>query len=301
MYAQHRFGIRFRSAARLAVTYISAVIITISAWSGVAAAQGITSTPSSTRPLLAGRYAALGDSVAAGLGLPAGSYTTPRDIQCGRSVQGYPTSVAAKLHMQLINVTCSGATVGDLFTQQRVDGPNITAQLDIAFAQGTPGLISITAGANDVHWRQFIQACYVADCTAAGYDAAAHAYLSAMRVKLAVALADIYRRAQGQPPTVVITGYYTPLSMSCASQQSTLTAAEITWLSSQTAALNTAIQRIAYAYPFVRYAPVSFSGHDLCSAQPWVQTAAAAAPFHPTAAGQQAIAKAVFAAATARR
>jgi lysophospholipase L1-like esterase len=38
--------------------------------------------------------------------------------------------------------------------------------------------------------------------------------------------------------------------------------------------------------------PLDFSGHGICSRQPWVQNLAEAQPFHPTNAGQQAIANA---------
>ena len=106
-----------------------------------------------------GTYAALGDSVAAGLGLLAASNATNQDLQCGRTTQAYPYIVAQTLGVQLIDVACSGATAGDLVTQQGVSGPNITPQLDIAFAAGTPQLITITAGANDVHWDDFLRYC----------------------------------------------------------------------------------------------------------------------------------------------
>jgi hypothetical protein len=42
-------------------------------------------------------------------------------------------------------------------------------------------------------------------------------------------------------------------------------------------------------------APVSFAGHDLCSSEPWIQTTSDPMPFHPTATGQEAIARAVTA------
>jgi lysophospholipase L1-like esterase len=253
-----------------------------------------TSATTTNSPMIPGRYVALGDSVAAGLGLPAGSYTGTSDVQCGRSEQGYPNIVAASVHKQLINVSCSGATVGDLFTKQRVSGPNITAQLDSAFAGGTPGLMSITAGANDVHWSDFIQACYASDCSSGAYDAAADALRQAMRVKLNIALADIYARSHGNPPTVIVTGYYNPFSSACAAQQTQLSSTELAWFGNQNAMLNNTIQNVVATFSFVRYAPVSFSGHDLCSGSSWVQGPNDPAPFHPTATGQQAIAAAVL-------
>jgi len=335
MRTYHLSQLLFRPSLRLmAASLTASILVAASMLSSIATAQGSTSTDSSagqsvwcglwsgstftipeegdtcgrvdntpsTPPatdngVIPGRYVALGDSVAAGLGLPAGGYTTASDIQCGRSEQGYPNIVAARFNKQLINVACSGATAGDLTTKQSVNGPNIPAQLDRAFAGGTPGLMSITAGANDVHWSEFIKACYADNCTRAAYDNAASAYRAALRIKLNFALSSIYTRSHGTPPKVVITGYYAALSDNCAAQQPAITTAEIAWLNSQTAALNAAIQNIAGTYSFVRYAPVNFSEHDICAAQPWIQTQNDIAPFHPTTVGQQVIADAVIAAA----
>lgn len=231
-------------------------------------------------------YAALGDSVAAGLGLPSS------DPQCGRSSEGYPNIVARNANLPLVNVSCSGATVGDLVTKQSVPGPNITAQLDAAYAQGTPKLITITAGANDAHWADFIKACYAYSCGSSSYNYAVSAYITAMKAKLYYALADISARSGNHPPQVIITGYYYPFSSACA-DGTHLTSAELAWLNSAWRGLNAGIQDVSDHYSFVTYVPVNFSGHDICSADPWVQGQNDAAPFHPTAAGQRAIAQVV--------
>lgn len=234
------------------------------------------------------KYVALGDSVAAGQGLPSS------DTVCGRSSQGYPNIVAQKLNLPLVNASCSGATVGDLFTRQSVPGPNIPAQLDTAFAAGKPKLITITAGANDAHWADFIRACYAYTCGSSSYSFTAQTYIAAMKVKLRYALSDIRVRSRGNPPQVIITGYYYPFSNACAS--SSLTTTELGWLHNEWQALNDALRSVSSDYSFVKFVPVSFSGHDICSAQPWVQGLNDSAPFHPTAAGQQIIANAALAA-----
>jgi lysophospholipase L1-like esterase len=243
-------------------------------------------TPPSTPNPRVNKYAALGDSVAAGVGLPS------NDLQCGRSAQGYPNIVAHSLNVPLINASCSGATVGDLFTKQRVSGPNIPAQLDTAFATGTPKLITITAGANDAHWADFIRACYATTCGSSSYSYTAQAYISAMKVKLHYALTDIRVRSGGHPPQVIITGYYNALSDACTN--ASLTTAELAWLNSELRILNNAIQRVSSNYSFVKFVPVNFSGHDMCSTSPWVQGPNDRAPFHPTATGQQVIARSIL-------
>lgn len=241
------------------------------------------------------QYAALGDSVAAGLGLPLSATATPTDQLCGRSPSGYPGLVTQQTGLALVNATCAGATVGDLFTKQHVLGTDIPAQLRTAFASGTPKLITITAGANDAHWADFIKACYASTCDTDSYSYIASAYLAGMKAKLHYAFSDIRFRSHGNPPQVIITGYYYPFSPACAAIDPRITPSELSWLQSETQNLNAAIQRVASHYSFVRFAPLSFAGHDLCSGSSWIQGPSDPAPFHPTAAGQQAIAQAVLA------
>jgi len=241
-------------------------------------------------------YVALGDSVAAGLGLPLNLNATAQDQQCGRSPQGYPNVVAANLGLTLVNKTCSGATVGDLVTQERIRGPNPSAQLNNTFANGTPQLITITAGANDAHWADFIRTCYQFNCDTAGYTTAANTLLLTMQAKLRYALSDLAVRSGGNPPQVIVTGYYDPLSASCVLQQQQITSNEVTWLSNETAKLNQKLATTSTQFPFVTFVPIDFTGHDICSSDPWVQGPTAAAPFHPTAEGQQAIASDVLSA-----
>lgn len=251
------------------------------------------STSSPTTPDTKGAYVALGDSVAAGLGLPYASNTTTRDKVCGRSSQAYPSLVAKNLGIRLVNASCSGATVGDLMTAQHVNGPNIPPQLNTAFAGGKPKLISITAGANDIYWRQFLQTCYVTNCTNKGYDSTISALIIVMKGKYAAALTDIYLRSNGLPPRVLITGYYNPFSSDCVKSSSPITSSELSLINSKRTELNQALQAIANSYSFTEYVPISFAGHDMCSAQPWVQNETDKAPIHPNAKGQQAIATAV--------
>lgn len=241
-----------------------------------------------------GTYASLGDSVAAGYGLPSGSASSATDTACGRSDQAYPYLVAQARNLSLTHIACSGATAGDLVTDQRVSSQEVPAQLDQAFAQGTPQLISITAGANDAHWSTFIRTCFTADCSTAASTAAAHTLLLTMQAKLTYDLASIKVRSNGTPPQTIITGYYDPVGSDCASGQTYVTPQEIQWLSDETASLNQAIQHVASHYSFVTFVPVDFSGHDICSGDSWVQGLADPGPFHPTAAGQQAIARDVL-------
>lgn len=241
-----------------------------------------------------GRYAALGDSLAAGLGLPAASNATSQDKRCGRSPQAYPYQVANARQLTLIHQACSGAKAGDLFTKQRVSGPNPKAQLNAVFAQGTPELITISAGANDARWASFIRTCYATNCAKKSTTVAANALLISLQAKLYYLFYSIESRSGGVPPQVVVTGYYNPVSAACGNQQTRVTPEEIAWLTTETNALNKTLQDVSSHYAFVKFVPVNFTGHDICSATPWVQGVNDKAPFHPTAKGQQVIGQAVL-------
>lgn len=235
-----------------------------------------------------GIYAALGDSIAAGLGLrDSGS-------QCGRSTEAYPYLVADTLDHPLLHAACSGATAGDLSTQQDVNGSHIPSQLNAAFASGTPTLITITAGANDAHWTSFLYKCYSGECGTALDTFATNTLLSTTKVKLDQAFSKIQKRSNGTPPMVIVTGYYNPISAQCANLQSQVTRDEIKWLNSQVKTLNQAIKDTAARFSFAKFVPLNFNGHDLCSSDPWVQGLNDPTPLHPTQAGQTAIARTII-------
>lgn len=260
----------------------------------VGAAVPVAATTGGSVATTTPRYVALGDSVAAGLGLPAAPGSDP---VCGVSRQAYGVLVAASLRMPYQNAACSGATAGDLVTEQHLAGTNrdIEPQLDQAFAAGKPALISITAGANDASWAYYINKCLQKTCGTVSDKFSSAALLGALRAKLSYAMRDISNRSNGKPPRVVLTGYYRPFSAACVQQYSGVTAAELAWINKQTAALNKVLIDISDDYSsFVRFAPVSFAGHELCSATPWIQGLRDKAPLHPTYSGQRIISKAVL-------
>lgn len=260
-------------------------------------AGGIAPSSSTVSPSDAStsKYVALGDSVAAGLGLQRAD---DGDEACGLSSMAYGARVAASLQLSYTNLACSGATAGDLVTEQHLPDTSrdIEPQLDHAFANGIPQLMTITAGANDIQWSNFIRKCYAATCGTTTDKAAAKVLIAAMRLKLDYALNSIEERSDsGKTPQVVVTGYYKPFAKSCAKQQSRLMSKEISWLNDQTNALNQAITKAVAKHPkFARYAPVSFSGHELCTSTPWIQGLNDAAPFHPNETGQSKIAQVVL-------
>lgn len=255
---------------------LTCLLMLLSTASGIAAAQSSV-TPDT------GVYAAMGDSIAAGAGLAVLSNATDQDTACARSSQGYPNIVAQQTGLRLINASCGGATVGDVITQQ----------MDTAFSAGKPELITITAGANDVHWVSFLRICRVSNCATDSARKTAMGLITVMQLELAFALQDISVRSNGEPPKVILTGYYNPISNYCKGRQTLVSNQEIDFLNMQRDALNKAIRDVVSQYSFASYASTNFTGHAVCAPEPWIQGFNDPAPLHPTARGQQHIAEAV--------
>ncbi len=236
-------------------------------------------------------YAALGDSVAAGAGLSVTSST------CDRSTEAYPYIVAQSTGLALSHLACTGAKADEgIYGIQERDSVSIPAQLDQAYSSGAPSLITLTIGANDTRWTQFIRQCYYIPCGYSIDTARFNAYLVDLKLELNVIMAKIHSLSNGRAPQVIVTGYYEPLAMTpCASTEG-ITANEASWLAARSSSLNAAISGTVAKYSFAEFAPVSFAGHELCSTDSWIQGPSGSMPFHPTAAGQHAIATSVLSA-----
>ncbi|MBC7943469.1 SGNH/GDSL hydrolase family protein [Candidatus Saccharibacteria bacterium] len=237
-------------------------------------------------------YVALGDSVAAGAGLPLFSNATTEDVLCKRSYQAYPYKIAAQLNTSVTQLSCSGAKVDEgIYGTQNRSGTNIAPQLTKAFQNGAPDLMTVTIGANDARWTQFIRDCYVFRCGSKFDDVRAKVYRADLRIELYRMLYQINQMSGDQSPQVLLNGYYAPFSSQDCADSDRITLAERAWLNDQTARLNQAIKSVVPYFSFAKYVPVNFSGHELCSSAPWIQGKAGVAPFHPTANGQTAIAR----------
>jgi lysophospholipase L1-like esterase len=204
--------------------------------------------------------------------------------------------VAQKTGLSLGHYACIGAKADEgIYDGQERGGTEFSAQLDQAFASGTPELITLTIGANDTRWTQFIRQCYYMNCGHSIDTARFNVYLADLKLELNTIMARIHTLSSGSPPQVIVTGYYDPFTSKTCSDTSDLTSREISWLERRISKLNSGIRGTVGKYSYATYAPVSFSGHELCTADTWVQGSTAAMPFHPTAIGQQKIADAVFA------
>ncbi|HEY2076264.1 MAG TPA: hypothetical protein VGH53_07995, partial [Streptosporangiaceae bacterium] len=91
-------------------------------------------------------------------------------------------------------------------------------------------------------------------------------------------------------PRVIVNRYYDPFGsdLSCITKRG-LTPAKASTVQTWLVALNQVLAKGAAQFGFASPQP-SFAGHTLCSPVPYVQGLGGAAPFHPTALGQLAIA-----------
>lgn len=239
-------------------------------------------------------YVALGDSVAAGVGLMKDSDSSA----CDRTDQSYPHQLAELKKYKLTNLACSGATLtAGISGPQDVNKLSVKAQLEQLYAQPKPNTITLTIGANDANWVKFITSCYAANCATPAQSAAFSAQLPAINAAYQQALKSIeahYSTAGAKPPRVLVTDYYHLYPAAAAKCQDTagVDANEQQWVRQQITLLNDSINRNTQPFKsFATFVSIDFTGHEACSTIPYVQGINDKEPFHPTAEGQTAIAQ----------
>lgn len=238
------------------------------------------------------RYIALGDSVAAGIGLATYSDASA----CDRTEQSYPERLASASKYELTNLACSGATIAKgISGSQTVNELALPAQIDTLLNDDkAPDVITITIGANDIGWTRFA-ACYTIDCDAEREKPQIDRSLSQLRLNLADVLKRIGERYGKDGPTVVVTGYYALLQAEAKPCDNTkgIDEAELGLVTYVIDGLNSSIRQTVEASGAALFAPIDFSGHELCTSDSWIQGRDDKAPFHPTANGQRRIAEQV--------
>ncbi|WP_441246752.1 SGNH/GDSL hydrolase family protein [Kitasatospora sp. McL0602] len=269
-----------------------------------------------------GAYVALGDSYAAGAGVPGQSAGL-----CLRSDHNYGHLVAAALgSSSYTDVTCSAAKIKAMTSAQydafiRVNDP----QLDSVGSNTS--LVTLGIGGNDLGTSDLGIGEVIATCIAGAvvnplgtpcHDTYGHGYWNwsdwaweygddtlADRVAAAAPqLADTLHRIHAKAPgaKVVVVGYPQVLpedEWSCLGEQP-VTVGDVAYLRGVLVKLNSmlAATSAANGATFVDTTAAT-KGHDVCSDDRWIEGAlpgSPAVPFHPNAKGEQAMAGAVLAA-----
>lgn len=139
-------------ALALAATLAAALVTTMAATSPANAAT--------TEEQLAGkRYVALGDSYAAGFGLPP--YSATPAAGCAQSADSIARRIADSAALDLTDVSCTGATIANVVSiPQTVPGATVPVQLD-AVSSDT-ALVTLTIGGNDAGFSTVLPGCAAA-------------------------------------------------------------------------------------------------------------------------------------------
>jgi len=149
--------------------------------------------------------------------------------------------------------------------------------------------IIVSVGADDLNWAAEVRYCSV---TPRCNDRATTAYFQQQLASFSKDYLDLLSRLAALPthPQVIINQYYNPFGPEpgCLSRAG-LSTDNLQTLTSRLATLNTVLADGAAQFEFSSPQP-DFTGHQLCTPQPYVQGLDGAAPFHPTVLGQLAIA-----------
>jgi lysophospholipase L1-like esterase len=233
----------------------------------------------------------IGDSTAAGYGLSWGPNPSDLDKVCGRSPDSYANDLAAANNWNVLNLACGSATIlnGLLGPEVLSDGEIAAPQVPQAEAATHAKLIIVSVGADDLSWSVMTRLCAA---TAVCNDKVSSAYFSQLLDSFTRNYYELLSDLEKLPghPAVLINEYYSPFgsSIGCLSQYG-MTPAKEKVLLSRLGQLNTVLTQGAAQFGF-GVADPQFTGHELCTTDPYVQGPSDQAPMHPNAAGELAIA-----------
>jgi hypothetical protein len=232
----------------------------------------------------------IGDSTAAGAGLALLPGASDSTRACGRSMDSYAADLSAANNWRVLNLACDGATISHgLLGPQTHEGQTLPAQFAGVEQAKNAADVIVSVGADDLDWSAMVRYCAV---TPRCNDRVTTAYFQQQLASFSKNYLDLLSRLAALPshPQVIINQYYDPFGSQpgCLGRDG-LTATNLATLTSRLKTLNAVLADGAAQFGFSSPQP-DFAGHQLCTPQPYVQGLADAAPFHPTAAGQLAIA-----------
>jgi lysophospholipase L1-like esterase len=233
----------------------------------------------------------IGDSTAAGYGLPWGPNPSDLDKVCGRSPDAYASDLATANNWNVLNLACGSATIlnGLLGPEVLSDGEIAPPQLPEAETATHAKLIVVSVGADDLSWSVMTRLCAA---TTVCNDKVSSAYFTQLLDSFTRNYYELLSDLDKLPghPAVLVNEYYSPFgsSIGCLHGYG-MTPAKEQVLLSRLGQLNTVLAQGAGLFGF-GVADPQFTGHELCTADPYVQGPTDLAPLHPNAAGELAIA-----------
>ncbi|CDO38010.1 SGNH/GDSL hydrolase family protein [Novosphingobium sp. KN65.2] len=221
------------------------------------------------------RYVAIGSSFAAGPMLPPGKPAAPgAPTRCGQSMNNYPTLLAQRFGMVLVDRTCSGART------QHLLGPWGDVPAQLASVDAATRLVTVTIGGNDLNYigDLFSATCVqrASEVAAAGFEAkpcgAIHKPADADYLRVEEQLGLIARRVREAAPKarLVFVQYLTPLPATlCANTPVSEDAAAI--VRQIGARLAEITGKVAQAHKaIVVEMNQASANHTPCDAEPWM-------------------------------
>jgi lysophospholipase L1-like esterase len=294
------FSLRSRAGSILGATLL------ITAVGAQAATAATRTTPQVSAPT--GQYVALGDSYVSGPLIP-----DQVNLGCLRSDHNYPSLTAASIgSSSLIDASCSGATTVNMTQSQSTLGVTVNAPQLNSLTSNTK-LVTLGIGGNDIDFVGIITTCAeesltnpfgdpcTAHYTSGGTDQLA-ALINATEPKVATVLQEIHQRAPGA--RVLVVGYpdILPQNNNGCWPLEPIAYGDVAYLRQTEEKLNSMLATAASAdnAQYVdTYTPTI--GHDICQlpGTKWIEgliPLSPAAPFHPNALGEAAMARALEAA-----
>lgn len=247
--------------------------------------SGAIHTSTAASAAAAPTYVALGDSFAAGPGIPE---TTGG--ACLRSTANYPSLVAARLHLSLTDATCSGATTANVTTTAQGANPPqsqaVTRDTDY---------VTITIGNNDVAYTGSSIVCGAAGapCLGVSIDTGAiETALGHLESDLVATLRAV-RRAAPKATILLVTYPRTlPTGEAPCPPQNPMLPDDSRYLADLGAQLQRHLVAAAQRAKVTLVDTYRPTGHDVCSpeARRWIEGAAPESPalvWHPNERGME--------------
>jgi hypothetical protein len=255
-------------------------------------ADPLAATPQTVaRPLPGVQAVVIGDSTAAAIGNRPAVNATALDRACGRSGESYAADLATVNNWNVLNLACSGATVqnGLIGVQVLGDGQLAPSQLAEAERATHAKVIIVSVGADDVDWSIMTRLCVA---SAVCNDKVSSAFFSKQIGDFTRSYYELLGDLAGLSgsPAVLVNQYYSPFGadLRCLASYG-ITPAKAKVLANRLGKLNAVLAQGAQTFGFGVTKP-AFTGHELCTADPYIQGPGDPAPLHPTAAGELAIA-----------